>query len=297
MMKFKLLLIVLVVTFLLWVLATAVLAQEETEVPAPYAGLKNPFPWSDAPAQEVGKELYQQSCSGCHGGSGDNLAGSDFSVVDYPKSLEERADLYFWILSEGMLDEGMPPYKSSFSEEQRWQVLTYLWSLGTEVAPQEVTSPPESLTPLDCLSHHTKTLKSHDKLGPGSEACWACHLSTQMTTLHLAGGETQFPLSDFPRLCAQCHQKRYKAWSEGTHGVPAWKEGSSEIRGTEKARCTTCHDPHQPQVVLLNITEPHPPPEPSPSPLPTELLIMLGVSLLIIIIALGVAVVKRGEET
>ncbi len=141
-MKFRVLLIVLVVAFLLWVLATAVLAQEEIEVPAPYAGLTNPFPWSDASVQAAGQELYQKSCSGCHGGSGGNIAMADFSAAGYPRSLEARPDLYFWVLSEGRLDRGMPPYKSSLSEEQRWQVLTYLWSLGA-VAPSEVPPPAE----------------------------------------------------------------------------------------------------------------------------------------------------------
>ncbi len=139
-MKFRLLLIILVITFFLWVLATAVLAQEETEVPAPYAGLRNPFSWSDTSAQEMGKELYQQSCSGCHGSNGGNIARADFSSADYPRSLEERPDLYFWILSEGRLDKGMPPFKSSLSEEQQWQVLTYLWSLGAAV-PSEKPPP------------------------------------------------------------------------------------------------------------------------------------------------------------
>ncbi len=138
-MKFRLLLIVLVVTFFLWVLAIAVLAQEEP--PAPYTGLNNPFPWGDASAQEAGEGLYQQYCLGCHGVKGDNIARADFSAVDYPKSLEERADLYFWILSEGMLNKGMPPFKSSLSDEQRWQVLTYLWSLGAAVTPPAVTPP------------------------------------------------------------------------------------------------------------------------------------------------------------
>ncbi len=284
--------IVVPAIFLVWVLATAVLAQ--TELPPPYAGLKNPFPWSDATAQEAGKGLYQRSCSGCHGADGGSIAGANFSAAGYAQSLEERPDLSFWILSEGKLDKGMPPYKSSLSEEQRWQILTYLWSLGVEVAPPVVSPPPESPTPLDCLSHHEKVLKGHDKLGSGSEACWACHLSTKMTTLHLAGGETQFPLSDFPQLCAQCHQKRYEAWNEGTHGVPAWKEGSLAIRGTEKARCTSCHDPHQPQIVFSGITKPHPPPQPSPSPPSVELLVMLGIPLLLII-AVVVAMVTKGE--
>ncbi len=137
-MKFRLLLIVIPVTLFLLVLATAVMAQE---VPAPYAGLKNPFPWSDTSSQEAGKGLYQQYCTGCHGANGGNIAGADFSAVDFPRNLEERADFNFWILSEGRLDKGMPPFKSSLSEEQRWQVLTYLWSLGA-AAPAEVTPPP-----------------------------------------------------------------------------------------------------------------------------------------------------------
>jgi mono/diheme cytochrome c family protein len=140
MMKFKLLLIVLTITFLLWVLTTAVMAQEEP--PPPYTSLKNPFPWSDASVQEAGEGLYQQYCLSCHGAKGNNLAGSDFSAADYPQRMEERPDFYFWILSEGKLDKGMPPYKFSLSEQQRWQVLTYLWSLGTAAAPPETNSLP-----------------------------------------------------------------------------------------------------------------------------------------------------------
>ncbi len=139
-MKFKLLLTFVSVAFLLWVLATAVMAQGEP--PPPYAGLKNPFPWSDASAQEAGKKLYQQSCQACHGINGGNIAGADFSNVDFPQSLEEKADFYFWTLSEGRLAKGMPPFKSSLSEEQRWQVLTHLWSLGPATPPEAPPPPP-----------------------------------------------------------------------------------------------------------------------------------------------------------
>ena len=140
MMKFKLLLTAVSIILLLWVLATAVMAQGEP--PPPYTGLKNPFPWSDASVQEAGEGLYQQYCLSCHGARGNNLTGSDFSAADYPQRLEEKPGFYFWILSEGRLEKGMPPYKSSLSEQQRWQVLTYLWSLGTAAAPPEVSSPP-----------------------------------------------------------------------------------------------------------------------------------------------------------
>ena len=414
-MNFRLLLMVVFATFLLWVMAAAVKAQEEP--PPPYAGLANPFPWSDSSAQKAGMELYQQSCQGCHGADGGNIAASDFSAAGYPGKLEERPDLYFWLLSEGRLDKGMPAYKSSLSEEQRWQVLTYLWSLGAEVTPSEVTRPEVMLppsksdTPLDCLSCHSRVLKGHDKLGSGSAACWSCHDSTTigilrladgtrlpladspplcgqchqksyqawnegehgvvaradgesgvpeaakikcischnphqpqmdisaisklppapvssaqldclschvrileghdklgsgseacwachdnrtMGVLHLANEETRFPLADFSRLCAQCHQKRYQAWSDGTHGAPAWNDGTVEIHGTQRVGCIGCHDPHQPQMVFTNITKPHPLPAPSPPPPSTELLIILGISLLVII-GIGVAVLRKGE--
>lgn len=153
----------------------------------------------------------------------------------------------------------------------------------------------ESSPPLDCLSCHTKILKGHDKLGTGSEACRACHSDTKMGVLRLAGGETQFPLSDFPRLCAQCHQKRFEAWNEGTHGVSAWKEGSPEARGSEKVGCTSCHEPHQPQIVLSDITRPHPPPAPPPPPPAIDPLIIVGTTLVIMTGAV-IVVMRRGKE-
>jgi hypothetical protein len=160
----------------------------------------------------------------------------------------------------------------------------------------EITEPPviESETPLDCLNCHTRVLRGHDKLGTGSEACWACHYSTEMTTLHLAGGATQFPLSEFPRLCAQCHQERYEAWEEGIHGVPTWTEAELAEPDAEKAKCINCHEPHQPQIALLNITQPHPLPEPAPPSLPTEPLIVLGISLFIVIVG-GIVLVRGGQ--
>ncbi|MBI4284703.1 MAG: hypothetical protein HY670_02225, partial [Chloroflexi bacterium] len=48
-MKMKLLLATLLAVALLVAAAIAVTAQDE--VPPPYAGLKNPFPWDDAAAQ------------------------------------------------------------------------------------------------------------------------------------------------------------------------------------------------------------------------------------------------------
>ncbi len=137
---------VVFVAFLLWVLATGVMAQGEP--PPPYAGLKNPFQWSDSSAQEAGKGVYLSSCQGCHGATGSNIAGADFSASDFPHDLENRPDFYFWIVSEGT-DYGMPSFKSALAEEQRWQVLTYLWSLGA-TSPAE--APPSTTPPAEAKS-------------------------------------------------------------------------------------------------------------------------------------------------
>jgi len=148
--------------------------------------------------------------------------------------------------------------------------------------------------PLPCLSCHVKVLKGHDKLGEGNQACWSCHYSAGMGTLHLSGGE-QIALSDYPKLCAQCHQARYQDWVDGTHGVPGFKEGELEVRGSVNTPCIGCHSPHQPQVALLNITKPHPAPvSPAPAP-PRDLIMMVGVSLLIVIG--GGVIIRQGGGT
>ncbi len=176
----------------------------------------------------------------------------------------------------------------------RWRIL--VWAVGGIVivivvagllmVPQTLTinATDEPNPPLDCLSCHPRTLKLHDKLGLGNKACWVCHDSTDMNMLHLVDG-TRLPLTDSPQLCGQCHQGRYDAWKEGTHGTPG-------VVATE--RCSDCHNPHQPQIALLDITRPHPPPAPSPSPPSPEFLVMLGVSLLLAI-AVGVAIATKGE--
>ena len=148
---------------------------------------------------------------------------------------------------------------------------------------------------LECLGCHVRVLKAHDKLGTGSEACWSCHYNREMGVLHLAGGEERLSLSDYPQLCAQCHQTRYEDWVEGTHGAPAWKEGSIEIHGAQKVGCIGCHDPHQPQIALSGITKPHPVPAPSPSTPAAELLAAFGISLVIAITIGTVVLLKEGK--
>ncbi|MFH1647912.1 MAG: c-type cytochrome [Chloroflexota bacterium] len=131
---------VMVAIFLVTVLAVVVYAQDG-ETPPPYAGQKNPFPWDDASAQGAGKDIFRRSCQGCHGPAGAGIAAADFSTGDFSQKLETQPDFYYWKLSEGELRKGMPPFKSSLSDDERWQVLTYLRVIG-ETAPPEPGATP-----------------------------------------------------------------------------------------------------------------------------------------------------------
>ncbi|MDO8715887.1 MAG: c-type cytochrome [Dehalococcoidales bacterium] len=151
MMKLKSAFIFLLPILCILVLTSIVLAQGN--VPTPYTGLKNPFEWSDASAQTAGKDLFQQSCLTCHGGGGVEGRGvTDLRETDRPKEMESEPDLYFWRISEGIVDTDMPDFKFTFSETQRWQILTYVWSLGAppviEPVPPATPVPPPVIEPV-----------------------------------------------------------------------------------------------------------------------------------------------------
>ncbi len=126
-MKLKSAFIILLPILCILILTTIVLAEE---APAPYAGMKNPFAWNDAAAQTAGKALYRKSCLSCHGDNGNEVVEADFSTSDYPKRLESNPGFVFWRVSEGIVDTEMASYKFTVSETQRWQIMTYMWSLG-----------------------------------------------------------------------------------------------------------------------------------------------------------------------
>jgi mono/diheme cytochrome c family protein len=109
---------------------------ERPEPPAEYAGLNNPLA-EDADAEETGKGIYNVNCASCHGelGMGDGPASQ--YLDPQPKALAKDGVLsdgyLFWRISEGgaiaSFKSAMPAWKSSLSEQQIWQVITYLRTL------------------------------------------------------------------------------------------------------------------------------------------------------------------------
>jgi mono/diheme cytochrome c family protein len=100
-------------------------------VSADYAGKTNPL-GADAAAE--GAKVFQTNCQMCHGpqGHGDGPAGG--SLDPKPKNLavlqESAADDYlFWRISEGKPGTSMVAWKGILSEEQIWQVISFLHAL------------------------------------------------------------------------------------------------------------------------------------------------------------------------
>lgn len=108
--------------------------------PAEYAGLTNPYE-GDPQAIAAGEEIYNANCATCHGeeGHGDGPAAQGLDPA--PASLADRAmmgdmsdGLLFWRVTEGgamePFNSAMPAWGDVLTEEERWQVISYIRTLG-----------------------------------------------------------------------------------------------------------------------------------------------------------------------
>jgi len=100
-------------------------------VPAEYAGKTNPLGMESATA---GAEVFRNNCEVCHGtqGHGDGPAGA--SLDPAPKNLPELStvvsdDYLFWRISTGKEGTSMVAWKGVLTEEQIWQVISFIHTL------------------------------------------------------------------------------------------------------------------------------------------------------------------------
>jgi len=96
-----------------------------------YAGKRNPF---GPEAADEGAKIFKTNCETCHGpqGHGDGPAGQ--SLDPKPKDLAELQkiagdDDLFWRISEGKPGTSMVAWKGILSEEQIWQVVSFIRTL------------------------------------------------------------------------------------------------------------------------------------------------------------------------
>jgi mono/diheme cytochrome c family protein len=100
-------------------------------VPSEFAGKTNPL---SAESSEDGAKIFKTNCETCHGpqGHGDGPIGE--ALDPKPKNLAELQaaasdDYLFWRIAEGKSGTSMPPWKNILTEEQVWQVVSFIRTL------------------------------------------------------------------------------------------------------------------------------------------------------------------------
>ncbi len=112
------------------------------DLPQPLTSLEGVFP-AAAPDPQVGAEIYTVRCMPCHGdtGRGDGpqstlLPVSPPAIGSPEVAAASSPAQWFAIITNGNLDNFMPPFASALSEQERWDVLAYIYSLGQ--TPEQV---------------------------------------------------------------------------------------------------------------------------------------------------------------
>ena len=105
---------------------------ELAKAPKKAAARSNPLA-ADPDAVAAGGKLFELHCSECHGERAEG--GKKGPSLRADEVQRATPGTLFWILTNGVVRRGMPVW-SKLPEPQRWQLVTYLKSLG----PQTTTS-------------------------------------------------------------------------------------------------------------------------------------------------------------
>ena len=110
---------------------------------------RNPFD-KDPEAPVAGRILFEQHCVECHGDRAEG--GKKGPSLRAAEVQDAEPGAIFWILTNGVVRKGMPVW-SKLPEPQRWQLVSYLKSLGV-LAPK-----PTRTKPLDSAPSSTKDFR------------------------------------------------------------------------------------------------------------------------------------------
>jgi mono/diheme cytochrome c family protein len=99
---------------------------ELSKAPAKARAKRNPLE-KDPEAAVAGSILFEQHCAECHGDSAEGGKKGPNLRAEEVQNAEPGA--IFWILTNGIVRKGMPVW-SKLPEPQRWQLVSYLKSLG-----------------------------------------------------------------------------------------------------------------------------------------------------------------------
>ncbi len=101
------------------------------DAPAADSQMKNPLA-GKADSAQAGANLYAKKCALCHGDKGQGVA--NIPAISKGPTQAATDGAIFWFITKGSPANGMPAW-SSLSADQRWQIVTYIKSLGKGKAP------------------------------------------------------------------------------------------------------------------------------------------------------------------
>jgi mono/diheme cytochrome c family protein len=107
------------------------------QAPSSAAARKNPLAGQHA-AVTAGAKTYASKCSKCHGDQGRGTG--PVPSLAKGRAQKAKAGELFWFITQGDQDNGMPSW-ASLSDQQRWQVVTYIKSLGAPAGSRAKDKP------------------------------------------------------------------------------------------------------------------------------------------------------------
>jgi len=103
------------------------------EAPEKARAKRNPLE-NDPDAAAAGKKLFNRNCARCHGRSGEG--GKRGPALRATEVQQAAPGTLFWILTNGVVRRGMPDW-SKLPEPERWQIVSYMKSLGAAPTGQK----------------------------------------------------------------------------------------------------------------------------------------------------------------
>jgi cytochrome c oxidase cbb3-type subunit 2 len=100
--------------------------EELAKAPGKARERRNPLE-NDPQAVAAGRNLFEQHCAQCHSESAEG--GKKGPSLRAAEVQEAPPGAIFWILTNGVVRRGMPVW-SKLPEPQRWQLVSYIKSLG-----------------------------------------------------------------------------------------------------------------------------------------------------------------------
>jgi len=113
-------------------------AQDAWKGPVEAEKLNSPFSLDDEKIIGKGEKIFGKMCWTCHGenGEGDGVAGENLAPKPSnftDKEIQSQSDgAFYWKITHGR--GNMIAYEDALSDDQRWQLVAFIRSLGAENA-------------------------------------------------------------------------------------------------------------------------------------------------------------------